>query len=119
MGMVLLKFKNMKNLKKLMFGLVALVMGFGLVFSVSATKKKASIYWRYNKNVIADVRDGNSYSLTTPAEECEAGSDLPCVIEVDAAIDTQAKLNTFLNNMSTFPNESDIVNAALYKKAGE
>lgn len=102
-----------------MFGLAALVLAFGLVFSVSATKKKASIYWRYDKNVIADVRDGNRYSLTTPAEECEAGSDLPCVIEVDESIDTQAKLTTFLNNMTTFPDESDIVNAALYKKASE
>ncbi len=102
-----------------MFGLVALVMAFGLVFTVNATKKKDSVYWQYTKNNHTDIRDGYSYlPTTTPeAEECDPGNDLPCVIEVDASISTQALLDDYLRDTGNFPNDSDITDAAMFKKA--
>ncbi|MGJ1342185.1 MULTISPECIES: hypothetical protein [Sphingobacterium] len=109
----------MKNLKKLMFGLVALGLAFGLMFSVSAFKaKKATFtYWRYDLNTQVGARSGFNYTqITNPsAPGCDDGEEMPCVIQVDESIDTQAKLNTYLS--TNFPNEAAVTAAALHTKS--
>ncbi|WP_199119753.1 hypothetical protein [Pedobacter sp. ASV28] len=109
----------MKNLKSLIFGLAALCLAFGLMFSVSAFKKKTNVYWQYTKNNHTDIRDGYSYSqVTSPeAEACDPGNDLPCVLEVDASISSQALLDDYLRDTNIFQNDSDITDAAMFKKA--
>ncbi|MDQ8005259.1 MAG: hypothetical protein REI64_10700 [Pedobacter sp.] len=115
----------MKNLKSLMFGLVALVMVFGLVFTVSAFKaksvKKTTIFWRYNPNDASDLRNEEAYSIVANpgAASCDPGTDLPCVLEVDASIDDETKLHDYLNDMILFPNDADITASTSYKKLSD
>ena len=115
----------MKNLKKLIFGLVALVMAFGLLFSVSAFSSKESkrsySYWQYEPGSMTGIRTASNYTLVSePVESpCEAGSDLPCVLRVAAAIDNETALNTYLNDYSTFPADQDIKTSAFYKKVAD
>lgn len=106
---------------KLFFGLAALILAFGLILGVSAFKTKTYVYWRYQENNASQIRVGTSYSLitSTEPEPCEDGDDLPCVLKVDASINTQAALHTYLQDNSIFPTEMSITNFALYKKAGE
>ncbi|NTE05599.1 hypothetical protein G6M26_20390 [Agrobacterium tumefaciens] len=111
------------NLKKMSLGLVALV-GFGLLITMNAftsISKQDFTYWQYESGRLNEIREGASYSpIATPnVAPCESGSDLPCVLKVDASIDTQDKLNTYLHNTVTFPTSSDITNAAMYKKEAE
>ena len=110
----------MKLFKKITGAVVAIALVITTIFTLSAFKaKKDSVYWQYTKNNHTDIRDGYSYlPTTTPeAEECEPGNDLPCVIEVDAAISTQALLDDYLRDTGNFPNDSDITDAAMFKKA--
>ncbi|WP_157263228.1 hypothetical protein [Pedobacter sp. R20-19] len=111
------------NLKKMTLGLVALV-GFGLLITLNAFttfSKQNFNYWQYDSRKLSDIREGASYSpIPAPdAAPCESGSDLPCVLKVDASIDTQDKLNTYLHDRATFPTSGDITNAAMYKKEAE
>lgn len=81
----------MKNLKKLTFGLVALVMAFGLVFSVSAFKSKSStkrtpVYFKYtgsNFNETAYRNISNWEQTTAPEEEACFGNTNICILKVD------------------------------------
>ncbi|GGE41332.1 hypothetical protein EV200_101664 [Pedobacter psychrotolerans] len=111
------------NLKKMSLGLVALV-GFGLLITMNAftsISKQNFTYWQYESGRISDIREGASYSpIAAPSvAPCENGTDLPCVLKVDASIDTQDKLNTYLHDTATFPTASDITNTAMYKKEAE
>lgn len=90
--MVLLKIKNMKNLKKLMFGLAALVMAFGLVFSVSAFKKKAdaplstSSTFFYNGPLPAtqaEVEKPENWKFDNDAAACDDEPEMACSITVN------------------------------------
>ncbi len=112
----------MKNLKSLMFGLVALVLAFGLVFSVSAfkqisAKKKMYSYWRYNPNTEAGTLNGYNYiKIDDPQEPgCEDENEIPCIIQVDDTIISQPALDTYLNN--TFTTEDEVIQIAVHTKA--
>lgn len=89
----------MKNLKKLTFGLVALVLAFGLVFSVSAfkdTTKKTALYWykvSYDDPITYPdgyVKAGTplfDYAEMSEVESpCDEGSDLDCLRGFDAPV---------------------------------
>lgn len=107
---------------KILFGLAALVIAFGLVFSLSAFKNKTSTksftYWQYEPGTMTGIRDASNYTpIAAPNEQpCEEGDDLPCVLRVDESIDDEGKLDTYLNNLTTFPTDQDIVDHAIYKK---
>lgn len=108
----------MKNLKKVVFGLVALIVAFGLVFTVSAFKKKrASIYWQYNLNVETGARSGYNYSpIGNPnSPGCDDGEEMPCVLQVDESIDSQAKLDNYLS--TNFATEADVTASAFHSKS--
>ncbi|UKT65051.1 DUF6520 family protein [Pedobacter mucosus] len=114
----------MKNLKiKLPF--LALLLGLGIIFTQSAFTvapvKRAVTYWFFNSSDPSDIRVGTQYShiINPDPVSCPTGTDLPCVLEVDESIDTQPELNTYLNNMTTFPTDANITASALRKKLGD
>lgn len=83
----------MKNLKKLSFGLAALVMAFGLVFSVSAfkernsAKKGAAVFFKYEGSSFneAAYRNISNWKQTTaPEEESCIGEQDICILSVDS-----------------------------------
>lgn len=109
--------------KKMFLGFAALI-GFGLLITLNAfkpTAKENFTYWQYEAASADNIRNGASYTpIAAPTTApCETGSDLPCVLQVDQSIDTQAKLDAYLHNTSMFPAQSDITNAAVYKKDAE
>lgn len=80
----------MKNLKKLTFGLVALVLAFGLVFSVSAFKnraKRAPVYFKYEGTTFDETayrNISNWHQTTAPEEEACIGDSDICILSVDS-----------------------------------
>ncbi len=80
----------MNNLKKIMFSLAALVIAFGLVFSLSAFKgnsaKNTTMYYYFNSDQEADIDDPNNWTpideVDVPNASCD-GADLSCVITFD------------------------------------
>lgn len=106
---------------QLTFGLVALI-GFGLFFTMNGfigdKNNKAYTYWQFDANSTSDIRTGTMYTkiIDPEAPTCAEGSDLPCVLQVEQSIDTQAELDTYLKNTSLFPNPEDITASALYQK---
>ena len=113
------------NLKKLSLGLAALI-GFGLMITLNAftnsNEKRADRYWQFNSGSTSDIRDGSNYTeLSTPPSQspCEVGDDLPCVLKVDASIDSQSDLSAYLQNTAMFPDASAITSAAIYQKDAE
>lgn len=110
----------MKTLKSLTLGLAALVMVFGLVMSVSAFKaKKTSIYWSYDLNTETGARSGYNYSpISNPSSPgCDDGEEMPCVLQVDESIDTQAKLDNYLS--TTFASDAAVTASAYHTKSAE
>ena len=109
----------MKNLKKLMFGLAALVMAFGLVFSVSAFKKsdakKEILRYQYKNSDDTDIGLVSSWDNLTevPQQDCEEGDDLPCIIEINTSTSSFNSLAAYLsaNNTLTAIMASDEVAA--------
>lgn len=106
----------------MMFGLVALTLAFGLVFTVSAFKaeKKSAkqfTYWRYDLDQENGALNGFNYTqVFNPAEEgCSNDEEIPCVIEVEDSVQSQTDLNTYLNTMYT--NDSEVIALAIYTKA--
>ena len=85
-------------LKKINLGLVALVLGFGLIFTTSAFTGKRTQTWRFNGSSTADVTDYTKYVLNgTPSENCQTvEAALPCEIIVDQDIDQPAELQSFM-----------------------
>ena len=78
----------MKNLKKLAFGLVALCLAFGLVFSVSAfkSKKSATLKYRFigiNETDLTNPLKWQDVSSEPNPEACDAGIELPCLVQFD------------------------------------
>ena len=80
----------MRNIKSLIFGLAALVVAFGLVFSTSAFKGKkvAPVQYQYMENTADDLFDHTKWNnlSTTPPVSCGDPGDLPCVIEFDSTV---------------------------------
>lgn len=82
----------MRNLKSLIFGLAALCLAFGLVFTVSAFKsttavKRAPVYFKYLGSTFDELayRNINNWQQTTAPEEeaCIGDSDI-CILIVDS-----------------------------------
>ena len=80
----------MKNLKKMLFGLAALVLAFGLVFSVSAFKgpaqKTSTLKYRFIGTNSADLQDPSKWldvSSEANPVPCETGSVLPCIVQFE------------------------------------
>ena len=112
---------NMKNLKKTIFGLLALIMVFGLVFTVSAFKsnensKKQYTYWKYNLDEENGARNGFNYTETfsPDGEGCDDEEEIPCVIRVEDSIQSQSDLNTYLNNQ--YDEDSEVMELAIHTK---
>lgn len=112
----------MKNLKKLAFGLVALCLAFGLVFSVSAFKSKSKTakaysYWRYDLNQETGALSGFNYTkISNPdAPSCDDAEEIPCVIRVDENITTQNDLDDFLSN--TYSSDDEVMELAIHTKS--
>jgi len=84
-------------LKKINLGLVALVLGFGLIFTTSAFTAKTSTFWAYQPNAGNNLRDYTKYIHTsTPSAQCtEDNEPLPCVIEVPETVTSQTDLQNF------------------------
>ncbi|CAH0280417.1 hypothetical protein SRABI27_03758 [Pedobacter sp. Bi27] len=88
-------------LKKFNLGLVALLLGFGLVFTQSAFTTRFSTFWAYQPDGDNDPTDYQKYEHTsTPSELCAPG-DYPCVIEVPNGVNTPEALETFLDGKDT------------------
>lgn len=100
---------------KILFGLAALVIAFGLTFTTSAFTKKDPTYLAYQYTGDDDsgvMTPGNWTPITynpTPTE-CESIGELPCVVQFEEA--QFADINAFLGN---FP-DADAVNSSLYTK---
>jgi len=110
----------MKNLKiKLPF--LALLLGLGIVFVQSAFTPKtnrANTYWRYDLTNNSGLRDGDSYTkITDPDAPTCSGSNLPCVIAAPDTVTSNEELEDYLENTTTFPDDSDITAGAVHKKA--
>ncbi len=80
----------MNNLKKLLFGVVAVVLAFGLVFSLSAftleDKKIATLTYRYDGDDEAGLNVPGNWTNISQEEEpegCEAGVEIPCLVQFD------------------------------------
>ena len=88
----------MKNtIKKINVGLLAIVLGLGLVFTQSAFKSTRLVQtWVFTQTNSTNIHDAQNYELNAPQDECDALSSYPCKLEVDNSIDTQAKLATYL-----------------------
>ncbi|SDF97424.1 hypothetical protein SAMN05421827_102287 [Pedobacter terrae] len=85
-------------LKKINLGLVALVLGFGLIATQSAfTTTRATTFWAYQPNPENNLRDYTKYMhISTPSAQCTAENEpLPCVIEVPETVVTQSDLQVF------------------------
>ncbi|MEH3114392.1 hypothetical protein [Pedobacter terrae] len=85
-------------LKKINLGLVALVLGFGLIATQSAfTTTRATTFWAYQPNPDNNLRDHTKYVHTSmPSAKCtEDNEPLPCVIEVPETVVTQSDLQDF------------------------
>lgn len=78
------------NLRKLNLGLVALLLGFGLVLTQSAfTPKEQATRYRYVNNTATDIDQVSSWEPITGSEpSCGVETDLPCVIMVDGDLAT-------------------------------
>jgi len=81
----------MRNLKSLIFGLAALCLAFGLVFTVSAFKSKgtaqrAPIYFLYDGDdyTPTDFRDVDNWTHESSPTSCGGSTNL-CVLKVDDA----------------------------------
>ena len=108
----------MKNLKKLTFGLVALVLAFGLVFSVSAfknltIKKGTTVYFKYNDSTFNETayrNIGNWQPIDHPEEVGCDGETNICILRVDSDNLTAPgtmldKLDDFFNNQLDNPGD--------------
>lgn len=105
----------MKNLKKMMFGLAALVMAFGLVFSVSAFTKKdpINLAYQYTGDDESNVMNAGSWTPITynpSPTECDAEGDLVCVVQFRD--DQFSDIEDFLSNYA----DADEVNLSTYAK---
>ncbi|RZK52062.1 MAG: hypothetical protein EOO87_16090 [Pedobacter sp.] len=114
----------MKNLKKVSLGLAALVVAFGLVFSMSAFRNhqnkviKTSSYWQFTGDDITQVRDYTKYvKITNPeAPSCEEGSDIPCVLATPEAVNSPELLEEHLLDDDNFINDQAVLDASMYKR---
>ena len=84
-------------LKKINLGLVALVLGFGLIATQSAFTTRTTTFWAYQPNPDNNLRDYTKYVHTsTPSAQCtEDNEPLPCVIEVPETVTSQTDLQDF------------------------
>lgn len=108
------------NFKKLNLGLVALVLGFGLVVTQSAfttPKQTTSSFWRYNLDSETGALSGFNYTKITDPEApgCADEQEIPCVIEVEGNINSQLDLDNYLS--TTFGSEVDVMQIAVHTKA--
>ncbi|MBE5320025.1 hypothetical protein IM793_12705 [Pedobacter sp. MR2016-19] len=90
-------------LKKINLGLVALVLGFGLIFTTSAFNSRTTTNWAYQQNSGNNALDYTKYVHTsTPDESCtELEAPLPCVIAVPEEYDTPTELQAFFVGKSS------------------
>lgn len=78
---------NIKKYKNLVYGLAALVLAFGLVFSVSAFKSKKEIVnlaYQYTGDDETGVMNSGNWTAITynpSPSECESVGDLVCVVQ--------------------------------------
>jgi len=68
-----------------MFGLVALVMVFGLVFTVSAFKTKVPVVYAYtsNSSLEADIKDISNWEVADPQSPACSDGSLVCRYEFE------------------------------------
>ncbi|QNR82901.1 hypothetical protein H9N25_12975 [Pedobacter riviphilus] len=87
-------------LKKLNLGLVALVLGFGLTITTSAFKPaKTDIQWNFIGDQLSEATDGHQYSTTmSPPTSCNSGTAVPCYLTTPETVDTQDKLNQYIED---------------------
>lgn len=98
-----------------MFGLAALVLAFGLVFTVSAFKQKepTNLAYQYTGDDDSGVMDPGNWD-TIPYEpaptECDAEGELVCIVQFnDEQFDD---ISDFLGNFA----DADAVNTSSYAK---
>jgi len=95
------------NLKKISLGLAALIVAFGLVFSMSAFKqapvKKEILRYQYKNSDATDINQVTSWDdlNSLPQQDCEEGEDLPCVIEINTSTSPYNSLADYLSAHST------------------
>ncbi|MNK34408.1 hypothetical protein D3C87_529140 [compost metagenome] len=71
---------------KLFLGLAALVIAFGLVFSMSAFKVKAPVVYAYtsNSHLAADIKDIDNWEVAVPGSpSCAEEGNLVCRYEFE------------------------------------
>lgn len=86
-------------LKKINFGLLALVLGLGLTITTSAFKPaKVDRQWYFIGDTPGESLDGSQYSLTPPSpSQCNSGEELPCYIFTPENVDDQTKLDSYIS----------------------
>ncbi|SDH71294.1 hypothetical protein SAMN05421827_1426 [Pedobacter terrae] len=87
-------------LNKLNLGLAALVLGFGLTITTSAFKSaKADIQWNFIGTTLSQATDGHQYSTTmSPPTSCNSGTAAPCYLLTPETVDTQEKLDQYIED---------------------
>lgn len=106
---------------KILFGLAALIVAFGLVFSMSAFKGKTTVktysYWRYDLNQEAGALSGFNYTkIDNPnAPGCDDVEEIPCVIRVDENITDQDELDDFLS--TNYSSDAAVMELAIHTKS--
>lgn len=102
-----------------MFGLVALVVAFGLVFSVvafSPAKKTATLKYRYNGPDEAGLHTPGNWSDVSAQpnpEGCEPGEEIPCLIQFETP--EYDDLQDFLDQNPTLQDMIDSETVQSYK----
>ncbi|WAC39041.1 DUF6520 family protein [Pedobacter sp. SL55] len=104
---------------KILFGLAALVVAFGLVFSMSAfrsNEKLATLKYRYTGNNEAGLHTASNWddvSAQPNPEGCEPGEEIPCLVEFDTSEYTD--LQDFIDQNPTLQDMIDSERVQSYK----
>ncbi|WP_316795199.1 hypothetical protein [Pedobacter agri] len=107
------------SFKNLAIAAVVAMLGVGTLTVHSAftpeKKTRATAFWQFASNNLSDARTGSQYNLISDPEApgCD-GTAMPCVIEVDESINTQAELDTYLH--ATYATNEQVRDAAIFKK---
>jgi hypothetical protein len=97
------------NFKKLNLGLVALILGFGLVITQSAFKSpNTDILWVFDGSSISEAKTATLYHRDLGEPSCTPGEEMPCKISTPANVDDETQLDAYLSGFTAPEDVLDI-----------
>lgn len=102
-------------------GMSALFLGIVLAIANSAFTpqlqgSRAEAYWRFDGTSLSQSKTSGSYTMIDVSEipSCSNAEEIPCVLQVDANVDTPSELQTVLNGYAS--NQAVVDNAFATKE---